>query len=324
MRMRAMVLAAVAAWLKLQPGTRAALWTLLAGLLFSAMSVLVKLMGTRLDSLQMAFFRAAFGLLTILPFAMASGPRSLRTRRPFAHLIRGMVGAAGMFCGFYSIAHLPLADASAYSFTRPLFLIVLAALYLGERIRLRRISATTVGFVGVVIMLRPSASIEPAAIVALLGAMFVALVAVLIKRLTRTERPVTVMLYFGLISTTIALIPALAVWRQPTWAELGMLMLVGAFGASAQSCMIRGYMVGEATAIAMYDYARLLYAFALGYVIFHEVPDIWTLVGALVIVGATLYIAYREAQLGKRPAAALEPIPPAPDSAAGDQPVRRD
>ena len=141
-------------WLKLSPALRGALWMLLGGLLFSVMGVLVKFLGKRLDSFQIAFFRAAFGFACILPFALAAGARNLRTRRLPAHLLRGLLGMISMFGGYYSVVHLPLADATALGFTKPLFVIILAVLILREKVRIRRWTATVVGFIGVVIMLR--------------------------------------------------------------------------------------------------------------------------------------------------------------------------
>jgi drug/metabolite transporter (DMT)-like permease len=303
-----------ARWLALAPGARAVIWAVLAGLSFTLMGVLVKFLGTRLHSLEMTFFRAAFGLATILPFAIAAGPEALRTRRPWGHLARGMFGAAGMFSGFYALTHLPLATATAYSFTKPLFLVVLAALVLGERVRARRIAATAVGFLGVIIMLRPHAGIEFAQVIALIGAAMVAGVVVAIKLLVRTERPVTVMFYFGVISTVATLIPALFVWRLPTGFELVLLMAVGFIGASGQSAMLRSYSLAEATVIGPLDYLRLVYAIIFGFVLFAEVPDLTTLAGASVIVAATLYIAHREARLGKPASPPIVDPAPAPPS----------
>jgi drug/metabolite transporter (DMT)-like permease len=268
-------------------------------MLFAVMGVLVKLVGTRLSIAQVTFFRALFGLLTILPFAIAAGPRVLATKRPLGHLGRGLMGATGMFCGFYSLAHLPLALATAYSFTKPLFLVLLALFFLGEKVRSRRLTAMAVGFAGVLVMLRPQAGIEFAAVVALGGAAIVAGVVVAVKLLVRTERPVTVMFYFGVISTAIMAVPAWLVWVPPSSGELLLLMAVGALGASGQSTMIRAYTLTEATAIGPLDYLRLLYSAAFGYLIFGEVPDRWMWAGAAIIIASTLYIARREAQLGK-------------------------
>jgi len=299
-------LAARTGWSRLSASVRGSLWVLLAALMFSLMAVFVKIMGNRLDSFQVAFFRALFGLMCILPFALAAGPSILRTRRLPLHLLRGTIGMAAMFAGFYSLAHLPLADATALSFTKPLFLTVLASVLLGERIRRRRITATIVGFLGVVLILRPGAgAIQPAAFVALFGALSVAFVVVTVKKLVRTESGVTVLIYFGVISTAIAAVPAAFVWQTPTPQELLLLLLIGFLGASAQSCMIRGYQAADATAVSSLDYSRMLYAIAFGYAIFGELPDAWSLCGALVIILSAIYIVHRERQLGHNPPAPL-------------------
>jgi drug/metabolite transporter (DMT)-like permease len=304
-----------ARWDAVSPIMRGILWTLFGGFIFSVMSVLVKLLGTRLDSFQIAFIRAAFGFASVLPFAIAAGSRTLRTNRLPAHFYRSLVGALGMLCSIYSIVYLPLADSSAYSYTRPLFLIVLAVLFLGETIRMRRVTATILGFAGVLVMLRPQGGIAFAALLGLLGSFFGALVSIFIKQLSETEKPVSVLFYFGLISTVLTLIPALLVWRQPTLEELVMLMAIGATGAGGQRCMIRGYAVADATAVAAYDYVRLIYAIGFGLIIFREVPDLRMLSGAAIVVASTLYIAHREAKLGKRP-------PPPMPMPAGVAPVR--
>ncbi len=287
-------------WLSIPAIWRGALWMLLAGFLFSTMGVLVKLLGNRLDSFQVAFFRAAFGLVTVLPFALFAGWSVLRTRRPWLHGLRGLLGAGGMTCGFYSLTHLPLAEATAYSFTKPLFLVLLAALFLGEKIRARRISATLIGFAGVLIMLRPGASVELAALVALVGAALVSAIVVAVKLLLRTDRPVTVMFWFGVLSTLLTLLPAWYVWIPPTPWELLLLISTGALGASAQGAMVRSYLVAEATAIAPFGYLQLVFAGFFGYLIFAEIPSFWTLLGAGIIIASTLYIAHREARLQRR------------------------
>lgn len=318
-------LAARTGWAKLAPNARGAVWTLCAAFLFSLMALLVKLLGNRLDSFQIAFFRAAFGLLGILPFALMAGAACWQTRRLPLHFLRGSIGMLAMFCGFYALTHLPLADAVALSFTKPLFLIVLATILLGEKIRARRITATAAGFIGVLIMLRPGAEPDPAALVALGGALCVAFVVVTVKKLVQTERPVTVMFYFGLISTAIAAIPAALVWQQPTAGELAALIAIGLLGATAQSCMIRGYQVAEAMAVASLDYTRLIYAGLFSILIFHEVPDLWSVLGAAIIVCSTFYIVYRENQLGRRPTAPMvdqSPIKP-DDIAAQARPAER-
>ncbi|WP_119420953.1 DMT family transporter [Desertibaculum subflavum] len=288
-------------WLTLSPVIRGALWMLFGGLLFSIMGVLVKFLGQRLDSFQIAFFRAGFGFACILPFALAAGTRNLRTRRLPAHLLRGMLGMIAMFGGFYSVVYLPLADATALSFTRPLFVVVLAVIILREKVRIRRWSATVAGFIGVLIMLRPGAgTVEPAALVGIGAAFAVAGVVIMVKDLTRTEQPIAILFYFGLVSTVIALLPAIWFWQQPTWWEFGLLIAIGALGAAGQGATVRSYLCGEATLVAPFDYIRLIYSGVLGWLFFAELPDGWTWIGAAIIVASTLYIAYREAELSRQ------------------------
>jgi drug/metabolite transporter (DMT)-like permease len=287
------------------PGNvRGALWMLLAGAVFTAQGALVKLLGMRLDSFQIAFFRCAIGVLTIAPFIvgpyLTQGATALfMTGRPWMHLARALAGVGGLFCGFYAVTHMPLADATAISFTKPLFMIVLAVLFLGEQVRWRRWTATAVGFAGVLIIMRPGTqSFQPAALVALLGSFLVADVIVLVKKLSATERNVTILFYFAVITAIVAAVPALFVWQTPTRYELGLLVLVGIAATLGQACSLRAYRAGEATAVVPFDYARLVFAAAYGYLFFAEVPDMWTWIGAAVLVASTLYIALRDIRVG--------------------------
>lgn len=289
-------------WMALPANVRGALWILAASILFSVMSAAVKTVGARLDSFQIAFFRCAFGLIVILPFMVKAGPQVFRTRRLPLHVLRALTGVAAMFSGFYSITHLPLADATAISFAKPLFMIILAVLFLGEVVRWRRWTATVIGFIGVLVMINPGENgLNPAMAAALFGTLCVAVVVVLVKRLSTTEAPLTILFTFGIVSTLVSAVPAAFVWQTPTWLEFALLVLIGCLGAAGQSCAIRGFRVGEATAVVPFDYSRLLFAGALGYVLFGDVPTLNTLAGAALIVASTLYIALREARLGKKP-----------------------
>ncbi len=288
------------------PGNaRGALWMLLAGAVFTGQGAIVKSLGDRLDSFEIAFFRCAFGLLAILPFVIgpyfSQGSAALfLTGRPWMHLARALVGVAGVFCGFYAVTHMPLADATAISFTKPLFMIVLAVVFLGEQVRWRRWTATAIGFTGVLIIMRPGTeSFQPAALVALLGSFFIADVVVLVKKLSATERNATILFYFAAITTVVSAIPAVFVWQTPMAHELAFLILVGITATVGQACALRAYRAGEATAVVPFDYARLIFAAVYGYAFFAEVPDLWSYVGAAVLIASTLYIALREIRIGK-------------------------
>ena len=288
--------------LALPDNVRGALWIVVGCVCFVAMTTLAKAMGAHFHSFQVAFFRALFGFFAVVPFMIRIGPSVVRTRRLGLHIARSFGGAFAMLCGFYAITHLPLADAVSISYARALFLIPLAVVLLGEVVRVRRWTATAVGFIGVLVMMRPGGEIAPATFVALGGALIVAFVTITIKQLARTERPETMQLYSGTVASLVTLIPALFFWRMPDAEQLAILMAMGGCGAAGQYCMIRGFRVGETTALIPFDYTRLLFAGVIGYFVFLEVPDAWTLTGAAIIVASTLYIALREAKLGRRDA----------------------
>ncbi len=308
----------------LHPNVQGALWILLAGVFMTVMATTVKFVGQSLDSFVIAFFRAAFGLIIILPFVWRGGREALRIKRPWLHLARGVLAAGAMMCGFYAITHLPLADAVAIGFARPLFILVFAVIFLSEIVHRRRWSATLVGFVGVLIMVRPHGAMDPAALVALAGAFTFAAVTIILKKLSAEDRPATLMLSASVIVSILSFGPAIAHWRTPTLSEFGLLLFMSAVGTVAQSCRIRGLTLGEASAIAPFDYVRLIFAASVGFLIFGEMPDWQTGLGALVIAASTFYIAHREAGMGKTPAT---PVPGAmainPDMAPNEGEERK-
>lgn len=280
-------------------GTRSLLWVVLSTVFMTAVIVAVKHVGSRIGVFEIGFIRAVVGLLLTLPFVLRKRETSMWSKRPVVHLFRAASSTATQLCGFYAIVHLPLATAIAISFAGPLFVLILAALFLGEVVRGRRWSATLIGFVGVLIMLRPTGSVEFAAQIALVGAFFFATSIVLIKRLLENDDPAVVVFYFGMIASVLTLGPALYTWITPTWEEAGLLVLIGAFGVAAQGAYVRGLAIADASALAPYGFLRLLFAALAGFVFFSEIPDVWTIAGATVIVGSTLYIARREAVLGQ-------------------------
>ncbi len=287
-------------WRRLPPNARGALWMMLGAVFFSVMAVLIKSLGGRLGSPVITHFRALFGLAVVMPFALRYGIGGVKTGRLPLHILRGAIGSCAMMLGFYSLTKLPLADAVALSFTRPFFLIILAVLFLGEVVRIRRWSATAVGFIGVLVMMRPTGEIEIATFAAISGAFLVAVAIVCVKKLSTTERPSVLLFYFGVISCLTTLGPAAYHWVTPTGLEFAALIAVGATAATGQACVVRGLAVGDATAVAPFDYTRLLFAAAFGYLVFGEVPDAWMWTGAAIVVAASVYIAQREIRLGRR------------------------
>ena len=288
-------------WLALPGNARGALWMVASGVVFTVMALMIKLLGTRLDSFQIAFFRCLIGLLAIMPIVAGYGLSSLRTRSLGIHLLRGLGGLVAMFASYYAIARMPLASYTALSFTKPLFSTVLAVIILHEAVRWRRWTATLIGFIGVLVMVRPGAgTFDTAALFALADSLSIAFLVTLVKRLPPTETTLVMLFYFGVFSTAASLPPALLVWRTPTLAELALLVGIGVLGVLAQSCWIRAYRAGEASAVAPFDYLRLLLAAVAGFIAFGELIDRWEVAGAAVIVVSTVYIARRETRLRKR------------------------
>ncbi|MBT6117188.1 MAG: DMT family transporter [Rhodospirillaceae bacterium] len=280
------------------PGNlRGALWILLTAFVMTMQSAIVKELGGELHTLVIVFFRCFFALLILLPVFLRRGPAMIRTRRPWMHVARSVVGIASMSCMFFALAYLPLADVTALVFTMPLFMIVFAVLLLGETIRWRRWSATAVGFCGVLVVLQPGAGFEWASLVALTSACLSAMVGVLIKKLSVTDSASTMVFYFAFIGLLVSGVPALFVWHTPNGAELLLLFVIALLGTLGQIFAVYAWEAGEATAVAPFDYTRLIFAAIMGYVLFADIPELATVGGAVLIVASTLYIARREARL---------------------------
>lgn len=284
-------------WQRLSPNHRGALWMIAASLGFTVNSALVKdLAAEGLDVFQIAFARALFSFALVLPFLLHAGRGALSTRHPGLHGLRAFAGAAAMVCGFYAVGQLPLADFTALSFTQPLFVTLLAVLILSEAVRWRRWLATAVGFLGVLIMVRPgAAAFDPAALVALAGVFGIAVAVTMVKLLPDGERHATLLAYFCFMSLALTALPAYLYWTPPSPAQWGLLAAVGSLGVVSQAMIIRAYRAGEASFVAPFDYLKLILAGVIGFVFFSELPGPWTLLGAAIIVASAFYIARREA-----------------------------
>jgi drug/metabolite transporter (DMT)-like permease len=303
--MRVVPLSIEQRWMGLSGNVRGALWMIASGLGFTVMALAIKVLGHRLDSFQIAFFRCLIGFIAIMPLIGAYGIDVIQTRSLGIHALRGLFGLVAMFASYYAIARIPLASYTALSFTRPLFATVLAVLVLHEIVRWRRWTATLVGFVGVLVMVRPGAgTFNAASLFALADSMSIAFLVTLVKRLPPGETPLGMMFYFGVFSTIAALPPALFVWQWPTALEWVLLVLIGILGALSQSFWIRAYRAGEASLVAPFDYLRLLFAGLAGYLAVAETIDLWTVAGAAIIVASTVYIARREARVRRANASA--------------------
>ena len=278
---------------------RGALWILAAGAISAGMVYFVRLAAESVPTTEIAFLRGALGALLVLPIVARTGLSALKSKQVPLLVARGINGSLVLALAFYTMSVLPLAQLTSISFSRPLFVLLLAAAFLGERLRLYRSTATLVGFVGILIIVRPSADMHPASLLALLTAALIAVNLILVKLLTRTDRTETLVFYSALIQGVLLAIPAAIVWVTPTWEAFGYVIGVTVCGTLMQTCVVRAYRIAEAAAIAPFDYSRLLFAGALGYFVFAEVPDEWTGVGAVIVIASTLYIARREVKIAQ-------------------------
>jgi len=284
------------------PGNlRGAAWILVATVLFTVMMMLIKMIGTHLPVSQILFVRQGVMLIAASPVILADISGSLVTRRPVLHGLRVLFALVAMFCGFNAVVHLPLADATAIAFAKSFFISIFAILILHEVMGIRRWAAIIVGFAGVIVMLDPAGgSINVYGILAVVGAAAAGMVMVIIRLLSRTDRPITILAWQTVLVGVLICPLAIWQWVWPTWHEALLLVAIGLVSVVAQTCNIQAFKAGEATVLAALDYVRLLWATLIGIAVFGEIPSWQTMLGAAIVIAAALYTVHREARRGQR------------------------
>ena len=285
------------AFFALPDNLKGAATIMVAALGFTVMITLIKLAGERLHITQILLVRQTVMTLIVLPSILSHFPGCLRTARLDLQLLRVAAALVAMLCGFTAVIHLPLAEATALGFAKAFFVTVFAILVLRERVGARRWAALAVGFGGVLVMVRPGTdAFDPVALYALAGAAGAGLVMVLIRLLSRTDRPITILSYQAILVGLAVLGPAAWFWVWPSPGEWLLLVAIGLVSYAAQMLNIYAYKWGEASLMAALDYARLLWATLLGWLVFQTLPDGWTWAGAGIVVAAALYTVHRERQ----------------------------
>jgi len=264
----------------------------------AVVTALVKWCGAKgVPLMEMVFFRNAFAFAPIaLYIARTTGFGVLRTQRPVAHVTRSVVGLLGMTCGFSAVQHLPLTDAAAFQFTAPLMMAALAAPILAERVDAHRWAAVIVGFIGVLIIIRPipgHMNVVGAAF-GLAGALGTALAMVTIRELGRTEPGGAIVFYFTLAGTLAGLASLPFGWMLPDPATLAFLVLIGLVGGVAQILLTEALRIAPIGVVAPFDYTQLVWAALIGFLVWGEHPHLATLCGALLVAASGIYIVLRE------------------------------
>jgi drug/metabolite transporter (DMT)-like permease len=279
---------------------RAAGLMLASTFFFGLMAVAIRLASKQLNTFEVAFFRNFFGLAAALPLIYRHGWTFMKTARLPRYLIRCAIGICSMFAGFWAIGHLPLTQAISLSYASPLFVTIGAALFLGEKVRARRWTAVSIGFIGVLIVVRPgSDSFTLGSLIALLAAVLNATVSIQIKELTATEPSDRIVFWTTALWVPMSLGPALAVWQWPlgwTWAWI---VAAGILGTSGHMLWTRALRLGEVSALTTISFMQLPIVALAGYFLFDEVLDHYTVIGASIIFLANAYITHREARLSR-------------------------
>jgi drug/metabolite transporter (DMT)-like permease len=293
----------------LSGNTGGALWMLVSAVCFTVMAVCIKLLSLKdYSESQMLFFRCAAGVILLAPAMIRGGWGVWATSRPWVMARRCIGSAIGVLLAFYAFGNMPLASAQSLSFARSLFVVLLAMLLLRETVGVWRQGALVVGFIGVMVMLRPTEMVfNLPALAILTSALLMAYTVVTVKDLSRDHSTISLVIWMNAATTLLALPLAFLAWRTPTLADAGIFALLSVSGVIAQTAFTTGLAAGEASLMATMDYVRLPLAAVAGLIVFHEVLDFWTIVGAVIVIGSTLFITLREAHLEKKRA----PPPPA-------------
>ncbi|WP_101927148.1 MULTISPECIES: DMT family transporter [Luteimonas] len=269
---------------------------------FALMAIAIRYASATIPTTEVAFFRNFFGLLALLPILLRHGTGLPRTRNLGRYATRTVIGLGSMLCAFWAIGHLPLSQAISLSYAAPLFATIAAVIWLGEIVRLRRWMAVSAGFLGVVVILRPGVAFTAAMLVPVFGALLAALVAIQMKQLSRLDPPDTIVFYTYLLWVPLSLVPALFQWVWPDPVVWLWLIATGVLGTLGQWLWTRALRLGEVSALQPISFVQLPIVVLFGWLLFGEVIDMWTAIGAAIVFGANGYIAHREAVLSRRAA----------------------
>jgi drug/metabolite transporter (DMT)-like permease len=267
----------------------AAAWMLGTLASFMAMAIGGRELSATLGTFEILFFRSLFGLALISYLVARRGWQPTRTRRLGLHTMRNVAHFAGQFGWFYGIAYIPLASVFAIEFTLPVWTAILAAFLLGERMSATRLIAIACGILGMVIILRPgTATMDPAALAVLFGAVSYALAHTLTRRLAQTEHPITILFYMTLIQLPLGLVPSLAAWITPAGMAWLWLLGVAVAALTGHYCLTRALMLADATVVVPMDFMRLPLIAVVGLLFYDEPLDWHVLAGALIILAGNL------------------------------------
>lgn len=274
---------------------RGIVWMIGCAFFFSVMNNLIRLTAEDLPILQMVFLRNLFACLLVFPFVLMGAQPLFKGFQARTYGWRTLFSWLSMMTWFYSLTIMPISQATALSFTTPLFISLLVILFMGERADPFRLGAILVGFLGSLIIIRPGYSVfDSHSLIVLGGSFLMAVSATLVKHLTRHDSALMILFYMTLIMTPLSLPLAVLNWQTLTLHGLLMVLSVAATSSVGHYCMNKAYAACDVTVVLPFDFFRLLFTSVLAYLIFQEIPDGWTYAGALVILMGAVAVTYRE------------------------------
>lgn len=276
-------------------------WFILSLVIGSLNDVAMKFLGYQLPSMEVAFLRFFFSALVLLPLMITRGTQAFHTSRLSVHAMRGLLLFGGIALWCYGLTVVHMTAAVVINFTIPLFVLVLAMIFLKEKVGLARWIATMVGFSGIIVVLNPtSIDFDIAAMLLVLGSLMFAMLDVLNKKYVVKESTISMLFYSAVFTTLFGLIPAYYVWVPPTAKELLILFVLGAGANMLLYCLLKAFALIDASAVSPYRYTELFISAGFGFAFFQEIPTTSTLIGACIVVPSTMYVAYIESR-GERP-----------------------
>lgn len=286
------LLARISARFQLLPGpVRAGIWVSLSAVAYAVMIFVGRYLAPDIPIFEIAFLRNSFAIVFMLPWLRKVGLGAMRTKRVGRHFLRGAMSSTNVTCLFAAVSFLPIADASAINFLQPVIGTVIACLFLGEVASFRRWLAIGLGFVGALLVVRPGfADFNIGIAFALGSALAGAFVSIMIKTLVRTDPPDTIAAWLFLTQTTILLLPTLYVWVTPTWRQWAIFAGLGLVSVVLQRTYNRGIQAADISISTPFNFTRLIWAALLGWLVFGELPEVWTWVGGAVIFFASIWL----------------------------------
>ena len=286
---------------------RAIIFKILSVFLFVVMAGIIKSVSGHVPPGQSVFFRSLFAIPVIVVWLMMRKELRIgfKTQNPMNHVWRGVIGTSAMAMTFGALGLLPLPEMTAIGYAMPIFVVIFAAMFLNETVRLFRLVTVAVGLIGVMIIMAPRLSVDVidvtetlGAVLALGAAVGAALAQVFIRKLTKTETTSSIVFWFSVTASGLSLLTIYWGWVVPTPKEAALLILAGFIGGVGQILLTSSYRLADASFVAPFEYSSMLFSIAIGFVFFDEVPTLTTLVGAAVVIAAGIMIIWRERQLG--------------------------